>query len=166
MNEDPLATLRDIHLPEPVPWWPLAPGWWWLLGALFIIIGLIIWLRRRRFRLRLRDAALHELTLLTARCADDQTAFIQALSALIRRCAVARFPPQEAAGLVGESWLAFLDHHGGNNDFTQGPGRALLAGPYAVETQVDTAALADVTRRWICQAMQFKPSSMHAPVKS
>ena len=25
---DALAALRDIHLPEPVPFWPLASGWW------------------------------------------------------------------------------------------------------------------------------------------
>ena len=162
MNEDPLATLRDIHLPEPVSWWPLAPGWWWLIGALLTIGGLMIWRRRQRSKLRLRDAALRELTLLTTRCADDQAAFVQALSALIRRCAVARFSSQEAAGLIGESWLAFLDRHGGSHDFTQGPGRALLTGPYSNETQVDTAALTDVTRRWICQAMQCKPSTQAA----
>lgn len=164
MNEDPLAALRDIHLPEPVSWWPLAPGWWGLIGALLAIAGVVIWLRRRRSKLRLRDAALHELTLLTARCADDQAAFIQALSALIRRCAVARFSSQEAAGLIGESWLAFLDRHGGNSDFTQGPGRALLTGPYSVEAHIDPAALTEVTRRWICQAMQLKPSK-HAAVE-
>ena len=32
--------LRDIHLPEAIFWWPLAPGWWILAGAtlLFIIV--------------------------------------------------------------------------------------------------------------------------------
>ncbi|MDP7406676.1 MAG: DUF4381 domain-containing protein, partial [SAR324 cluster bacterium] len=28
MNQDPLAALRDVHLPPAVSWWPPAPGWW------------------------------------------------------------------------------------------------------------------------------------------
>ena len=31
--------LRDLHLPEAIGWWPLAPGWWVVIalvaGALF-----------------------------------------------------------------------------------------------------------------------------------
>ncbi len=34
MQIDPLAQLRDIHLPPPISWWPLAPGWW-----LVILVG-------------------------------------------------------------------------------------------------------------------------------
>ncbi|MEN8176755.1 MAG: DUF4381 domain-containing protein, partial [Pseudomonadota bacterium] len=34
--------LRDIHGLDSVPWWPLAPGWWWLLGAVAVLA--IIWL--------------------------------------------------------------------------------------------------------------------------
>ena len=33
MQIDPLAQLRDIHLPPPISWWPLAPGWWILIFA-------------------------------------------------------------------------------------------------------------------------------------
>ena len=36
MENDPLAQLRDIHLPEPILWWPLAPGWWVLIVLYFI----------------------------------------------------------------------------------------------------------------------------------
>ena len=32
MKQDPLAALRDIHMPEAVAWWPPAPGWWLLLA--------------------------------------------------------------------------------------------------------------------------------------
>ena len=24
--------LRDLHLPEAISWWPLAPGWWLLIA--------------------------------------------------------------------------------------------------------------------------------------
>ena len=34
MNSDPasLDRLRDIVELDPVSWWPLAPGWWFLLS--------------------------------------------------------------------------------------------------------------------------------------
>ena len=37
---DPLAQLRDIHLPEPVSWWPPALGWW--LVAMTVMTLLIV----------------------------------------------------------------------------------------------------------------------------
>ena len=33
MEENALP-LRDLHLPEAIGWWPLAPGWWVLLAML------------------------------------------------------------------------------------------------------------------------------------
>ena len=61
---DPLAQLRDIHLPDGVAWWPPAPGWWLLL-LLLAVIGALIWryrqqqARKRRYRV----LALQELEL-------------------------------------------------------------------------------------------------------
>ena len=34
--------LRDLHLPEVVGWWPLAPGWWVLLAMLVIACGFLV----------------------------------------------------------------------------------------------------------------------------
>ena len=37
---DPLAELRGYHPPDPVSWWPPAPGWWLLA---LLILGLLTW---------------------------------------------------------------------------------------------------------------------------
>ena len=34
-QEAALAQLRDIRLPDPVGWWPPAPGWW-IFGGLIV----------------------------------------------------------------------------------------------------------------------------------
>ncbi|HAD08873.1 MAG TPA: hypothetical protein DCF62_05290 [Porticoccaceae bacterium] len=61
MNSDPLAQLRDIHLPEAIGWWPPAPGWWLLTLLLIAALGYALWWwRRRRARLYFRGQA-HQL---------------------------------------------------------------------------------------------------------
>ena len=54
--------LRDIHMPNLISWWPLASGWWVLLGvvvATVTIAGAIGWWRKRH---RVRRAALREFS--------------------------------------------------------------------------------------------------------
>ena len=134
---DPLAELRGYHPPDPVSWWPPAPGWW--LVAL-LIVGLLIWVtvwalgawRRRRLAGAAPRAALDELAALRAAHArdGDAAAFARGLSRLLRRFALARYPRRAVAGLSGEDWLVFLDAHGGGGRFQAGPGRELLTAPY------------------------------------
>lgn len=134
---DPLAELRGYHPPDPVSWWPPAPGWWLLA---LLIVGLLIWVtvwalgarRRRRLARAAPRAALDELAALRAAHArdGDAAAFACGLSRLLRRFALARYPRRAVAGLSGEDWLAFLDAHGGGGRFQAGPGRALLTAPY------------------------------------
>ena len=38
-SPDPLSELRDIHLPDPVSWWPPAPGWWIAVGIGFGLLA-------------------------------------------------------------------------------------------------------------------------------
>ena len=39
--------LRDLHLPNPVGWWPLAPGWWFLIA---LALALMAWMFVRACR--------------------------------------------------------------------------------------------------------------------
>ena len=60
--ENPLANLKDIHLPPAVSWWPPAPGWW-ILVVLFVLLTVLCawWLYRRYERGRPRIEALRIL---------------------------------------------------------------------------------------------------------
>ena len=40
-SEELLAQLADIHLPEPVSYWPPAIGWW-ILAAIFLVLLVIL----------------------------------------------------------------------------------------------------------------------------
>jgi len=40
--------LRDIQLPEPVTWWPVAPGWWGIALLLLLSIFYFAFSRRRK----------------------------------------------------------------------------------------------------------------------
>ncbi|HYN78294.1 MAG TPA: DUF4381 family protein, partial [Lamprocystis sp. (in: g-proteobacteria)] len=55
---DPLAGLRDWHLPAPVAWWPPAPGWWLVAGLVMVgvVVGWAWWQRRQRRRAAARIA--------------------------------------------------------------------------------------------------------------
>ena len=46
-GQDPLAQLRDIHLPDTGGFWPPAPGWWLLaLLSLTALALAVLWWRR------------------------------------------------------------------------------------------------------------------------
>jgi hypothetical protein len=154
---DPLDQLRDWHLPAPIDWWPPAPGWW-ALAVLVLIAGVLMagWRRRHRPRAgRVTRSALRELSVLRAsvRSDGDMRGFVAAVSRLLRRLALARYPREQVAGLTGEAWLAFLDATGGGEGFQRGPGRALADLAYgacaAGEPPPNPDALAELAEAWI-----------------
>lgn len=147
---DPLAGLRDYHLPEAVSWWPPAPGWW-LLFVLSLVAALAIvwWLGRRRRRLAVARTAARELARLrTGAAGQGGAALARELSKLLRRYACAVYPREPVAGLSGEAWLAFLDAHGGDGRFASGPGRVLIEAPYR-PVGAAGEALVELVADWI-----------------
>lgn len=151
-NPDPLSALRDIHLPEPVSWWPPAIGWWLL--ALTLLATLWLLWKKKSNRPAVQRVALKELETLHKRFLDSPempngTEFAVALSGLLRRYALVRYPQDEVAGLTGESWLSFLDRTGGDGGFQNGPGRTLLSAPYRSVSPPDPESLYALARQWI-----------------
>lgn len=162
---DPLAALRDWHLPDPVSWWPPAPGWWLIVGLVLAACALVLrWWWRRRQQGAPARAAMAELGRLRAGLAADGDGrhYAAAVSALLRRLALARYPREQVAGLTGADWLAFLDRSGGGGRFAEGPGRVLAGIPYRLpegplddrgrdqtDPTLDSAGLARLAGDWI-----------------
>lgn len=150
---DPLQELRDVHLPDPISWWPPAFGWWMILVVLVMVVGLVFWARAYRQRTRPRRVALAQLKEVKQQYiayADDRQAITQ-LSNLLRQYALAVFPRSEVAGLSGPSWLNFLDTTGHTNQFSEGPGQSLRSGPYQADGSTSAMDLLPLVERWIQQ---------------
>jgi len=131
---DPQALpLRGLHLPEPVGWWPLAPGWWLLIAVLVVASALLIrtWLQRRA-RSAARRRALRQLEESRSAYAHhgNPVTLGAEVSELLRRTMLAYAPRAEVAGLTGDAWLAWLDRDLDEPRFRDGPGRKLLELPY------------------------------------
>ncbi|MCJ7555475.1 MAG: DUF4381 domain-containing protein [Gammaproteobacteria bacterium] len=126
--------LRDIHLPAPVGWWPLAPGWWWLLGITLLLTAgvLCVALLRRYRKARLGHWLRPEFLLVTTKYQEDRDALalLQSISALLRRACISLYPREQVAGLTHERWLELLNKTGQTTQFSEGPGQLLADGPY------------------------------------
>jgi cbb3-type cytochrome oxidase subunit 3 len=149
MNPEELP-LRDIHLPNPVSWWPLAPGWWLLVGVMLAVIVWLFW----RWKQQQRDEqslalALSELERLQNKHGKDTKALLRELSVLLRRVAMTQYGRQAVSGLTGAAWVKFLDDKAGKPLFSGKLAHLLTEVPYRPETQAETTALLHAIRQWI-----------------
>jgi hypothetical protein len=144
---DPLAGLRDYHLPDGASWWPPAPGWWLLLLVVVLAL-LVLWLRRRRRisgAAELQRTALRELSELQRAWRRDQDTpgFLRAQSALVRRFVRGRYPADDSAGLTGRPWVEYLiskcgDDSAASVEALRGSlGQALIDLPYLPVRRID-----------------------------
>lgn len=172
MNPDIASLpLRDIHLPDAVSWWPLAVGWWMLLGMVIGLIALTYIYKYLKKRKQFSRLALGEFENVTARfnSQGDTHKLLEDLSMLLRRVSISAFPDKYTAGMTGEAWLQFLDEVVSQSSSRQRPiqfssplGQSLITGPYQKQLslgQQDIQQLLALCREWIqTVARQTNPS--------
>lgn len=156
MTASLIEQLAPDRAPPPLGWWPLAPGWWAVMGLLLVALALVMWLRTRRQRpsvKRWQRVALRELAQLQA-TRDDAT-LARGVQQLLRRYAIARYGRETVAALSGEAWIAFVVGHGGS-DWAGDSGRALLRCAYGGEATTHGAPATPADReRWLQGARAF-----------
>lgn len=151
--------LRDIHLPDPIGWWPPAPGWWLLTIALIAVIYFALrWLIRRHRRLGVRRAAIQELSDIQSSYLNHQDSkqLAQDLSGLLRRVAITITSRNTAAGLTGREWLEYLDSIIGHTCFNTRDGQILIEAPYQPSADINGDELLQLCRTWIEKACKSK----------
>ena len=162
---DPLAQLRDIHLPPAIEGWPPAPGWWGLtfLGILAFLI-LLYWLWGRWQANQYRREAIRQLdTILEKYTSDgDASLYLHDYQLLLKRVALTRFNRNQVASLSGEAWVAFLDKSSNSSEFSMGAGQALIDGNYVEATKIsigstDIESLHHLGQQWIRKHQMLSP---------
>ena len=157
LNKPPLE-LRDIHLPEPISWWPVAPGWWLLVASLVLIIIVFFIVRKIYINRQLKRDISAELENIKQQfqATQNKSQLAKSLSILLRRACITYYPTDHIAGLTGSDWLLYLDStkSGSSSEkkFQSDIGQILLKAPYLpgdTELEFDTQALIKLCESWL-----------------
>jgi hypothetical protein len=99
------SDLAPLRLPDPISWWPPAPGWWIVLACFCVLLaaGLIWWWRRRQASAYRRRALVRLTTLVSS-----STSTVQDYNLLLKAVALQAFPQVDVAALHGDRWVSFL----------------------------------------------------------
>jgi len=147
-----LQNLNDIVVPGPVPWLPLAPGWY-VVASLSMIVFLYLafrWGQAWR-RNRYRREALRQLSVIRKDAGDDS---FEKLPVLIKQAALAAWSREEVAPMSGLAWHRFLDKSAGISHFRDGAGATLdwlayRTHPGSRPAAEDLERLLDATEDWL-----------------
>ena len=149
-----LEQLRDVHLPEPVSWWPLAPGYWIVLALVVVVLGMLAyWLRHqpKRKTQHLKQAALREMAQLYSTWQEDHNTahYLQGLNGTLKRLLLAQ-NVISVAKLSGDQWLAALGRLGSLQNWSESSRHALAYGVYQSNAdQLDAVQLHQEVVAWL-----------------
>lgn len=146
---DDLSALRDIHLPSPIGFWPLAIGWYPLVCLVLIMLLLAIKWSTQRLRLHLfhREALrmLEECRMITEKNPAEGLAL---LSIIMKRIAKTTQPDTFTPSSINDEWINFLEKTGKGLDFSSV--RTLLCHDvYRPDPQGNYDKLFFLCRQWI-----------------
>jgi hypothetical protein len=165
-SEELLAQLADIHLPEPVSFWPPAPGWWVL--AVLLLIGLILfarWWSRHHAKQQVYLHAIAELDRCMQAYSEQEGSidqrkldYVNAVNSVLRRVALVHFPDSGVASLGGAEWVDFIRKNGDSSGLDDNLAAALSFGRFQTRCDVDVDALDSLGRSWLKSLYLDKPN--------
>jgi hypothetical protein len=150
-----ITSLRDLHEPAPISWWPLAPAWWVLA-----LVGLLFtawWLWRRyqqRAALRL-GAQIANADYRSWQTHQNDTQYLSDVNTTLRRIALTVKPRHEVAKLTGSRWVAMLNAMS-SHQLADQSAHALSELAYQPAAQASVERLHADILKWINQLKGFE----------
>lgn len=143
--------LRDIHLPDPVSWWPPAPGWYAVLCLLILLSVLAWWLAKKWRRPSFKKLALLELQSIEQSFSRHRNTqkLCGDISILLRRVAMSYDTRDKQAGVTGKEWLTHLNTLCGQTLFDDEMADYLLFAPYKPQSELPAGKLIPAIKQWI-----------------
>lgn len=152
------STLRDIHLPDAVSWWPPAIGWWLLGGiVLFVIFFTPRFIRYLTFKPlnKVIDNA-YQTIITEYQHHNDSTKLVQDLSKFLRQIVMTYSGRESSAQLTGEQWIDSLNALTAETYFSGDVKQLLINAPYQKTITSDPQILLTATQSWI-KALPKRP---------
>jgi hypothetical protein len=131
-----IEDLRDISGLDPISWWPLAAGWWIVIGLVVFLAlaGGFFWLRARRRARSWQAQVRRELDSLERNLTKENSRNrALGLAVLLRRLAISKEGREACASLQGKDWLTWLESKDQNRFAWTSYGQSLVSAPYAPE---------------------------------
>lgn len=142
-----LEKMHDIEGLGPISLWPLAIGWWVVIGLGIIVLSITVWYFFRWFTYRKSwkydtnkklNSLLDNLSKPSITASDIQN-IASLFSEYLRRIALQKFSRNACAGLTGYAWLEWLSKHDEKKFDWVASGKILAELPYApMELNLDT----------------------------
>jgi hypothetical protein len=147
--------LKDIHLPDPISWWPLAPGWWILLILVIALTVLsYIFIPKLLKKISHQPAAKLAMTEFKIiqqqhRAQHNKRLLVQSLSVLLRRICMTYDSRQNIASLTGQAWIDKLNNLNPQQRFSAELIEVLLTAPYQQHSEFNAEQLLNQCESWI-----------------
>lgn len=101
---DNLPLLKDIHLPDPIWWFPMGYGWYFV-----ILIPIVVYFAYQLSKyLYAKSKKYYALSLLNKATKNDIQSIIK-ISEILRRVCLYKY--KSAVSLFGNEWIKFLNDH-------------------------------------------------------
>ena len=144
-------SLRDIHLPDAISWWPPAIGWWILLALIIAAIIFIPKLYRRMTYTPLNKVAnkTYQNIIDEFKENNNDSAFIIATSQFLRQTAMSYCGRDEVAQLTGDKWIEALNNITEQDFFTDDLKQNLVSAPYQKNISIDAEHIINTVQSWL-----------------